>query len=109
MILLVISEAYAGQYESYSINLVNGVSGYNWSLSGGGNIITGQNTGKINIYWQTPDTYVLTVNATNSCGVSADQTITIKVSAANIEDPYSLQLFPNPSGRILRESKKSSE
>ena len=97
----------AGQSQSYSINLINGVSGYNWSLSGGGNIITGQNTSKIEVNWQTPGAYVLSANVTNSCGVSADQTITIKVSAANFEDPYSLQLFPNPStGQFFLKAKR---
>ncbi len=97
----------AGQSQSYSINLVNGVLRYNWSLSVGGNIITGQTTSKIDVNWQTPGTYILSVNAANSCGISADQKLTIKVSAANIEDPYSLQLFPNPSsGEFLLKAKR---
>jgi hypothetical protein len=94
-----------GQTQSYSIN--NGVPGYNWSLSGGGNIITGQNTRKINVSWQTPGSYVLSASVTNSCGTGADQSLTIKVSAANIEDPYSLQLYPNPSsGQFFLKAKR---
>jgi hypothetical protein len=97
----------AGQFQSYSINPISGVTGYNWSLNGGGNIISGQNTTKVDVKWQTPGTYVLSANVTNSCGASADQTITIKVSAANIEDPYSLQLFPNPSsGQFFLKAKR---
>lgn len=86
-----------GQSHSYSINSINGTSGYNWSVSGGGNITVGQTTNKIEINWHTSGTYVLSVNAFNNCGTSTDQTLTIKVSAANIENPYTLQLFPNPS------------
>jgi hypothetical protein len=97
----------AGQSQSYSINLLNGVSGYNWSLSGGGNITTGQNTSKVEVNWQTPGTYVLSANVTNSCRVSPDQTITIKVADPNIDDPFSLQLFPNPSsGQFFLKAKR---
>ena len=96
-----------GQTQSYSIDLLNGVPGYSWSLSGGGNIINGQNTSKIDVNWQTPGTYVLSANFTNSCGVSPDQTITVNVSAADVEDPYSLQLFPNPSsGQFFLKAKR---
>src|SRR5688572_1740600 len=96
-----------GQTHSYSIDLINGVTGYNWSLSSGGKITGSQNTSKIDINWQTPGTYVLSANVANSCGVSPDQTITIKVSAANIEDPHSLQLFPNPSpGQFFLKAKR---
>jgi len=97
----------AGQSQSYSINILNGVSGYNWSLSGGGNIITGQNASKVDVNWQTPGTYILSVNAANNCGISTDQRLTLKVSAANIEDSYSLQLFPNPSsGQFFVKAKR---
>jgi len=96
-----------GQSHSYSVDLVTGVSGFNWSLSGGGNITGGQNTGKVNVNWQTPGTYILSVTAVNSCGVAADQMVSIKVSAPNIEDPYSLQLFPNPSsGQFCLKAKR---
>jgi hypothetical protein len=43
----------------------------------------GQSQHKIEIDWQTPGTYVLSVNAVNSCGVSNEQKMNIKVSGAD--------------------------
>ncbi|HET9280171.1 MAG TPA: T9SS type A sorting domain-containing protein, partial [Flavitalea sp.] len=87
----------AGEKHGYSVDVTSRPPGYNWSLSGGGNLTAGQSPHKIEIDWQTPGTYVLSVKSINSCGGSPDQTLTIKVSSANPEDPYSFQLFPNPS------------
>ena len=86
-----------GEKHGYSVDITSRPLSYNWSLSGGGNLTPGQSPQKIEIDWQTPGTYVLSVNAVNSCGISSDKKLTITVSASNEKDPYSLQLFPNPS------------
>ena len=91
----------------YSVDITNRPLGYNWSLNGGGNLTGGQSPNKIEIDWQTPGTYVLSVSATNSCGVSLEQKMNIIVSAPNEKDPYGLQIFPNPSnGQFLLKAKR---
>ena len=97
----------AGEKHGYSVDITIRPPGYNWSLSGGGNLTAGQSPHKIEIDWQTPGTYVLSVNAVNSCGVSTEQKINITVSGANEKDPYSLQLYPNPStGQFFLKAKR---
>ena len=78
----------AGEKHVYSVDITNRPSGYDWSLNGGGNLTVGQSPNKIEIDWQTPGTYVLSVNAVSSCGVSTEQKMIIKVSDANEKDPY---------------------
>ena len=91
----------AGEKHGYSVDATSRPSGYNWSLSGGGNLTAGQSPHKVEIDWQTPGTYVLSVNAVNSCGVSTEQKMNIIVSIADEKDPYDLQLVPNPSTGIF--------
>lgn len=65
---------------SYSIASVSGADHYLWTLSGGGNIISGDSTTSVNIDWTTPGgPYTLSVIAENSCGNSAAQTLQINV------------------------------
>lgn len=97
----------AGEKHGYSVDVTSRPSGYNWSLSGGGNLTAGQSPHKIEIDWQTPGTYILSVNAVNSCGVSPELKMNIIVSGANEKDPYSLQLYPNPStGQFFLKAKR---
>ena len=97
----------AGEKHGYSVDIANRPSGYSWSLSGGGNLTVGQSPHKIEIDWQTPGTYVLSVSAVNSCGISTEQKMNITVSGAHEKDPYGLQLTPNPStGQFFLKAKK---
>jgi hypothetical protein len=93
--------AMTGQTITYSINPVNGATGYFWSINGGGSITSGQNTNSITIHWQTAGNYMLTVNASNNCGTSADQTIAVSVSittgVSNPVNPFEIKVLPNPS------------
>ena len=86
-----------GQTDIYFIDKINTATHYSWSLNGGGNIITGQNTNAIDINWHTAGNYTLSVNAVNNCGVSTDQKINIKVAAGAGDDPYELKFLPNIS------------
>ena len=97
----------AGDKHGYSVDITNRSPGYTWSLSGGGNLTVGQSPHKIEIDWQRPGTYVLSVNAVNSCGVSTEQKMNITVSGANEKDPYDLHLYPNPStGQFFLKAKR---
>ena len=86
-----------GQTTTYSINPVTGATGYTWSVSGSGTIISGQNTNSITVNWQTPGNYILSVNGTNQCSTGIQQKINIKVTEAGVDDPYEIKLMPNPS------------
>ena len=95
----------AGQNLNYSINPVNGATGYNWSLSGGGTIISGQNTTSVTVNWLTTGNYTLSVNAINACGVSSAQTLNIAVSSVP-DNPFDIKIMPNPSaGEIYLKAK----
>ena len=62
--------------ETYAIN-VNDFESYNWSLSSGGNLTTQNDTAFVN--WSTTGTHLISVAATNICGVSSTATKTVTV------------------------------
>ena len=65
---------------TYTIANVSGASSYNWLLSGGGNIISGQGTNQISVDWTTSGgPYTLSVTAENICGISNATTLNIDV------------------------------
>lgn len=68
--------------ENYQIAPVIGATSYNWILSGGGNISSGQNTTAATVNWTTSGTFTIEVTASNSCGNSAAQTLTVTVNAS---------------------------
>jgi YD repeat-containing protein len=94
-----------GQTTAYTINSVSGATGYNWVLSGGGSIISGQNTNLVTITWSTAGNYSLTVSATNSCGAGSIQTLNVVVSVAtlviNPDNQFQIKVVPNPSGGMF--------
>lgn len=94
-----------GQTINYSINLVSGATSYAWSLSGGGTIVSGQNTNSIIVNWQTPGNYMVSVKASYSCGTSIDQALAVNVSVAtgviNPVNSFEITILPNPSGGEL--------
>ena len=96
------SSVNGGQTVNYSINLVTGATSYAWSLSGGGTIVSGQNTNSIIVNWQTPGNYVVSVKASHTCGTSLDQTLAVNVSGVtgviNPANSFEIAILPNPSG-----------
>ncbi|HEX6849470.1 MAG TPA: T9SS type A sorting domain-containing protein [Chitinophagaceae bacterium] len=96
-----------GELNLYAVKPMSGASGYNWSLSGGGTINSGQNPYELYINWETPGTYDLSVSAVNDCGAGIEQTISINVAPGKTGDPYNLQLYPNPSsGQFYLKAKR---
>ncbi len=66
--------------ETYTIAAVNGASGYQWTLSGGGTIISPTNTTSFTVDWDTSGgPYTISVLAYNSCGNSAPVTLNVTV------------------------------
>ncbi len=90
-----------GQTTLYSIPAVTGAAGYNWTLSGGGSIISGQNTTSVSIAWKTAGNYTLSVNAVNTCGPGINKTIAISVTGiTGAGNHYDVRLTPNPGRGI---------
>lgn len=55
--------------ETYSISAVTGASNYQWSVSVGGTISSGQGTTSIDVNWDTPGgVYTVSITASNDCG-----------------------------------------
>ena len=92
---------FAGQWEHYSVLPNNGNVVYNWSLSGGGGMSSLQSNGIADVYWQIPGTHQLSISAANICGPGAVRTLNVHVSAPDQENPFDLQIFPNPSNGEL--------
>lgn len=58
--------------ETYTVSSVANATGYNWTLTSGGTITSGQGTATVTVNWTTAGgPYTLSVNATNTCGTSA--------------------------------------
>ncbi len=96
---------------TYIVTTVPGATSYNWSLSGGGTIISGQGTATVDVSWgATAGTYTISVTAANNCGASAPATATITVGApapvmnatisgsnsvCPVSETYSISSIPN--------------
>lgn len=68
---------YGTEANTASINTVS------WTLSGGGNILAGENARNIQIEWTTPGTYTLSFQVTNiATGCTASNSLEVTVQAA---------------------------
>lgn len=77
--------------QSYSITAVAGATGYNWTVSGGGTITSGQNTTSISINWTTAGgPYTVSVVATNVCGSASSSDLQVTVLKANPAAPANI-------------------
>jgi hypothetical protein len=86
----------------YSIDPLANATGYNWQLSGGGVIQSGQNTITAKIYWTTAGNYILSINGVNNCGNGLAKTLNITVTngvtgIVNPDNQFQIKVVPNPS------------
>lgn len=65
--------------ETYSIANVPNATGYTWTVTSGGTIVSGQGTNTINVTWTTAGTQTVSVTAGNACGQSNAATLTVEV------------------------------
>ncbi|WP_268033263.1 YCF48-related protein [Algoriphagus sp. PAP.12] len=92
----------------YSVVMEEGI-GYQWMLSGGGTIISGQGTSSIQVVWEEEGDYVLQVKSQNSCDDGPESNLNVKVSLITGIEPSpdleGLKVYPNPShGRFVVEA-----
>ncbi len=65
---------------TYTVTGIVNAASYNWTISGGGNILSGQGTTSIEVLWGgAAGTYTISVTAGNNCGNSTAATITVEV------------------------------
>lgn len=82
---------------------------YQWTVSGGGRILTGQGTARVIVSWEQEGNFNLSVRAQNECNFGPEQTLPVTVSiVTSLESPVpdsAIRLFPNPSsGTVTIES-----
>lgn len=93
------------EFNYYSIVTVAGANAYNWTATDA--IIQGQNSNSISVIWKKAGTYELSVQAVNNCGTTARRKISVTVSDYDDNNPFNLQIFPNPSnGKFYLEAKR---
>ncbi len=83
---------------TYSIAAMFGASSYTWVVPAGSSIIAGQGTASIIVDWGTTSGLV-TVTATNSCGVSGTRTLNVIVNcklSGNEIPGVLVNAYPNP-------------
>jgi PKD-like domain/Pregnancy-associated plasma protein-A/Secretion system C-terminal sorting domain len=90
-----------GQRSDYTIGLVNGATDYNWQISSGGSINSGQNTPTLTVDWTFSGNHSINVTVSNVCPQIQVRTLNVIVSPAtglvSIDDPYKIAVFPSIS------------
>lgn len=87
---------YTNRWNYYSIDPVNGASGYRWTAIDG-TVQQGQMIHQSSVIWKKAGTYELSVQVVNHCGLSLAQKIIVNVSDFVADDPFDLKIFPTPS------------
>lgn len=89
-------------YEVPSVQDIN----YQWTLAGGGSILSGQGTSRIRIKWEEDGDYRLTVTPFNACEDGPVQSIDVNVNfITSLEEnryPGDFDIYPNPSQGNVR-------
>ena len=75
----------------YNYSTETGMTGYQWSISPGGSIITGQGTSTVQVTWNQPGSQWVSVTYTNTGGCTA---------LNPTQFPVTVNPFPNPAGTI---------
>ncbi|WP_339925418.1 YCF48-related protein [uncultured Cyclobacterium sp.] len=73
---------------------------YQWSVAGGGEIISGQGSSKVRINWTTAGDHVLEVTPINACNQGASRVLSVNVNLiTSIEEAIdaNIEVFPSPS------------
>jgi hypothetical protein len=105
-----------GQTVTYNVPTVAGVTNYNWSVTAGASIISGQGTKTIEVlYGNNAGTgKKVTLTVSNDCGSTTKSLVGITINSCikSIADAQEVQLYPNPATDRLNirfESGESSQ
>lgn len=74
---------------------------YQWSISAGGKILTGQGTSRIIVAWEQEGNQTLSVKSQNECDFGPEQFLAVTVSVITSIEPKvpesAIRIYPNPS------------
>lgn len=74
---------------------------YQWSISGGGEIISGQGTSTLRVNWTSPGDHVIQVTPVNACEQGPSRVLSVNVNLiTSIEEEAAdanIEVFPSPS------------
>jgi hypothetical protein len=97
-----------GSTQQYSVSTVANTQSYNWTVTFGGTIISGQGTKDIGIQWSANPLTAqnISVRAANACGTSAIRSLSgiSVVSCARqeiTESTLDMMVYPNPAHDII--------
>ncbi len=76
---------------AYNIASIPNATGYTWTVSTGGNIVSGQGTNLLTVNWLTSGNQTISVVATNACGNSSPATLNVNVKPAPTVPSASVQ------------------
>jgi hypothetical protein len=71
----------------YTYTTQTGMTGYTWTISSGGTIVSGQGTSSLMVTWNTPGSQMITLNYTNANGCNAPSSATFPITVTAIPDP----------------------
>jgi N-acetylneuraminic acid mutarotase len=88
---------------TYSVNPVAGATGYFWTISSQGQIISGQGTNTVNVMFY-GSAVKISVSAVNDCGIGKKTAIKLIVDNCHennkikeLEEDVKINIYPNPS------------
>jgi photosystem II stability/assembly factor-like uncharacterized protein len=88
------------QEADYEVNVLQDIN-YQWSVSGGGEIISGQGTASARIAWSSPGDHVVEVTPVNACNQGPSRVLSVNVNLiTSVEEEASdadIEIFPSPS------------
>ncbi len=68
--------------DNYTITALPNATTYTWTVSNGGNIVSGQGTNSLSVNWVTSGAQTVSVVASNACGSSLPATLNVNVKVA---------------------------
>ncbi|EPR69671.1 YCF48-related protein [Cyclobacterium qasimii] len=88
------------QETDYAITGVQDIN-YQWSITGGGEIISGQGSSTVRVNWTTPGDHVVEVTPVNACNQGSSRMLSVNVNLiTSIEEEVAdanIEVFPSPS------------
>jgi photosystem II stability/assembly factor-like uncharacterized protein len=88
------------QEADYEVDAIQDIN-YQWSVSGGGEIVSGQGTASVRIAWSSPGDHVVEVTPVNACNQGPGRVLSVNVNLITSVEEESgdaaIEIFPSPS------------